>query len=78
MLRFMKRLLVIAAMLAAAPAVAQPYPDYGRPSYGGRHDQDAARSALTMQEGGECREIEEGILKLNDERIESSAIDLRL
>ena len=47
MLRLMKRLLVIAALLAAAPAaVAQPYPDYGRPSYGGRHDQDAARDAV--------------------------------
>lgn len=47
----MKRLLVIAALLAAAPAaVAQPYPDYdrqgGRPSYGGRGDQDAARAAV--------------------------------
>ena len=44
----MKRLLVIAALLATAPAavVAQPYPDYGRPSYGGRGDQDAARAAV--------------------------------
>jgi uncharacterized membrane protein YkoI len=47
MLRPMKRLLVIAALLAAAPAAqAQPYPDYGRPSYGGRGDQDAARAAV--------------------------------
>ena len=43
----MKRLLVIAALLAAAPAAyAQPHPDYGRPAYGGRGDQDAARDAV--------------------------------
>ncbi|MDP3853354.1 PepSY domain-containing protein [Phenylobacterium sp.] len=45
----MKRLFVIAALLAATPlgAAAQPAPDYGRPSYGGgRGDQDAARAAV--------------------------------
>lgn len=48
MLAPMKRLLVIAALMTAAPAVAdaQPYPDYGRPAYGGRGDQDAARAAV--------------------------------
>jgi uncharacterized membrane protein YkoI len=45
----MKRLLLIAALMTAAvPAVAsaQRYPDYGRPAYGGRGDQDAARDAV--------------------------------
>lgn len=45
----MKRLLVIAALMAAMPAAgyAQPRPDYGHPSYGGgRGDQDAARAAV--------------------------------
>lgn len=48
MLAPMKRLLVIAALMAAAPAAvsAQPYPDYGRPAYGGRGDQDTARDAV--------------------------------
>jgi uncharacterized membrane protein YkoI len=44
----MKRLLVIAALMAAMPAAgyAQPGPDH-RPSYGGgRGDQDAARAAV--------------------------------
>jgi uncharacterized membrane protein YkoI len=44
----MKRLFAIAILLFAAPAVAsaQPAPDYGRPSYGGHGDQDAARDAV--------------------------------
>jgi uncharacterized membrane protein YkoI len=44
----MKRLFAIAILLFAAPAAvsAQPSPDYGRPSYGGRGDQDAARDAV--------------------------------
>ena len=45
----MKRLLAIIAILAASPgmALAQGYPDYGRPSYGAwRGDQDRAREAV--------------------------------
>lgn len=45
----MKRLLVIAALLAAAPgmALAQRGPDLDRPSFGGgRGDQDTAREAV--------------------------------
>lgn len=45
-LQIMKRLLLIAALIAAAPAAsyAQHGPD--RSSYGGRGDQDAARAAV--------------------------------
>jgi len=44
----MKRLFAIAVLMLAAPAAAdaQPMPDFGRPSYGGRGDQDAARDAV--------------------------------
>ena len=45
----MKRLLATTALLLAlAPAVAQAqgYPDYGRPAYGVRGDQDRAREAV--------------------------------
>jgi uncharacterized membrane protein YkoI len=45
----MKRIVAIAALLIAAPAVAdaQRYPDQERPSYGaGRGDQDQAREAV--------------------------------
>lgn len=45
----MKRSIAITALLLAlAPAVsqAQGYPDYGRPTYGARGDQDQARDAV--------------------------------
>lgn len=45
----MKRFIAIAALLLALTPVAsqaQGYPDYGRPSYGARGDQDRARDAV--------------------------------
>ena len=45
----MRRFLVIAALLAAAPfgAAAQPWPDHGRSVYGaGGNEQDRARDAV--------------------------------
>jgi len=44
----MKRFFAIAALCLAAPlaVVAQPMPDYGRPSLGASGDQDVARDAV--------------------------------
>ena len=44
----MKRLFAIAALMLAAPAAAsaQPWPDNGRPVFGGEQDQDRARDAV--------------------------------
>lgn len=45
----MKRSIAIAALFLALTPVAsqaQGYPDYGRPSYGARGDQDRARDAV--------------------------------